>query len=315
LDEDHLVVADVIQKFGDRITPAQAAGIPRGAVILAVDGQPVTRWYQLSETFRAKAGQTVALTYRVADDIRHTKMAIPNCVSAALDLPPGARVVRINGKAKHPIEVEEGKTRDITLPDWRVTEGLLKESIGATLRIEHVTVDGQKRTTEYAVTPDNTDPWLHRAVFVASFVGYPLRERNPVHNPILAVGVGFRQAYQATMHTLQTIRHMVLTRKVGVEKVSGPVGIIRIGSQAAGSGVINLLWFLAIISANLAVINFLPMPIVDGGLFLFLILEKIRGEPVSIKTQIATQLIGIALIATLFILITYQDVKNWILGA
>jgi regulator of sigma E protease len=64
--------------------------------------------------------------------------------------------------------------------------------------------------------------------------------------------------------------------------------------------------------ANLAVINFLPMPIVDGGLFLFLVMEKIRGEPVSIKTQIATQLIGIALIATVFILITYQDILNLI---
>ena len=70
----------------------------------------------------------------------------------------------------------------------------------------------------------------------------------------------------------------------------------------------------SVISANLAVINFLPMPIVDGGLFLFLVLEKIRGEPVSIKAQIATQLIGIALIISLFVLFTYQDVRNWILG-
>jgi regulator of sigma E protease len=139
-------------------------------------------------------------------------------------------------------------------------------------------------------------------------------ERNPIRNPILAIGVGFRQAYGATMHTIQTIRHMIFTKKVGVSKISGPVGIFRIGSQVAGSGIINLLWFLAVISANLAVINFLPIPIVDGGLFLFLLMEKARGEPVSIKTQIATQLIGIALIATVFLLVTYQDIKNWILG-
>ena len=107
-------------------------------------------------------------------------------------------------------------------------------------------------------------------------------------------------------------RSLLLTRQVGVDKVSGPVGIIAMGSKIAESGLTRLLWFLGVISANLAVINFLPMPIVDGGLLVFLLLEKIRGEPVSIKTQVATQLVGIALIATLFILITYQDILRLI---
>ena len=87
------------------------------------------------------------------------------------------------------------------------------------------------------------------------------------------------------------------------------------GTKVADTGMLNLLWFLGLISANLAVINFLPLPIVDGGLFLFLCLEKIRGEPVSIKTQVATQLIGIALIITVFLLVTYQDILHWVTGA
>ncbi|MBN2562613.1 MAG: site-2 protease family protein [Phycisphaerae bacterium] len=317
IDEDHLVVADVVEKFGDRTTPAHAACIPPGAVILSVDGQRVTQWYELSEAFRAKAGHAVELTYRVADDIRTTKMVIPDCISNALhlNLASGTRIVKIDGKTKYPVEVEAGKTQDISLPDWRVIEGVLKASIGKTVQIEYVTYDNERHTADYTVTAENSDPWLHRVWFAAPFRCYPLRERHPIHNPIAAVGVGFRQAYDATMQTIQSIRHMVFTGRVGVSKVSGPVGIVRIGAKFADTGVLNLLWFLAVISANLAVINFLPLPIVDGGLFLFLVMEKARGEPVSIKTQIATQLIGIALIATLFLLITYQDIKNWIIGA
>ena len=181
--------------------------------------------------------------------------------------------------------------------------------------VEYVTADGVKKTGSYEVTADNVDPWLDRVRYYATFMCYPLLERHPIHNPVLALQTGVRQAYRVTVQTIQTIRHMVFTHKVGLSKVSGPVGIVRMGTQVADSGMLNLLFFLGIISANLAVINFLPMPIVDGGLFLFLILEKIRGEPVSIKTQIATQLIGIALIATVFLLVTYQDILNWITGA
>ena len=222
--------------------------------------------------------------------------------------------MKIDGRTSCPIKDGAGKPRDVTLPDWRAIGGLLQAAVGKTVEVMYVTLDGKEHTAPYAVAANGVDPWLQRVLFSEGFTCYQLFERHPVRNPILAVGIGFKQAYQATMQTVQTIRHLIITRQVGFSKVSGPVGIIRIGSQAADSGVITLLWFLAVLSANLAVINFLPMPIVDGGLFLFLLLEKIRGEPVSIKTQVATQIVGIALIATLFILVTYQDIRNWILG-
>lgn len=315
MDEDHLIVADVVAQYGDQPTPAAAARIPRGAALLAVNGQPVRQWSELSEAFRAHAGQSVEITFRVADEIRKTTLAVPLCITAALQLPPDARIGRIAGKSSCAIEIEPGKTQEIFLPDWRAVEGLLKSQVRQTIPVEYVTYEGERKSANFAVTPESTNPWLMRVRYAPSFACYPLWERHPIRNPVLAAGVGFRQAYDATMQTIQSIRHMIFTRQVGLSKVSGPVGILRLGSTVADSGVINLLWFLALISANLAVINFLPMPIVDGGLFLFLLMEKIRGEPVSIKTQIATNLIGIALIATVFVLVTYQDIKSWILGA
>ncbi|MFH1417095.1 MAG: site-2 protease family protein [Planctomycetota bacterium] len=314
LDEDHLVVADIRDTLGDVGSPAKKAGIPRLSVILSAAGKPVSQWWELSEVFRQSAGRTIPLTYRVVDEVVTTKITVPQCVSATLGLPQGTRIVQINGEHTRQITRPEGKQITVALPDWRAVAAILKEHIGETVKIEYVTAEAERKQADYAVTADNTDPWLHRVQFSEGFACYPLFERHPVRNPILAVGVGFKQAYQTTMQTIQTIRHLIITRQVGFSNVSGPVGIFRIGSEAAGSGVIYLLFFLALLSANLAVINFLPLPIVDGGLFLFLLLEKIRGEPVSIKTQVATQIVGIALIAAVFLLVTYQDIKNWIVG-
>jgi len=95
-----------------------------------------------------------------------------------------------------------------------------------------------------------------------------------------------------------------------VEQISGPVGIVQMGSEVARQDFVKMLYFLALISANLAVINFLPLPIVDGGLFIFLIIEKIKGSPISVRVQIATQLIGLALIIGIFLFVTINDIQK-----
>ena len=75
-----------------------------------------------------------------------------------------------------------------------------------------------------------------------------------------------------------TLRRMV-DGVVSYKNLMGPLGIFHAGTEFAYKGNDWLIWFLAMISANLAVVNFLPIPIVDGGLFMFLILEKIQGKP------------------------------------
>jgi regulator of sigma E protease len=71
---------------------------------------------------------------------------------------------------------------------------------------------------------------------------------------------------------------------------------------------------LAFISANLAVINFLPIPVVDGGVFVLLIVEKIKGGPVSIKVQEVMTYAGLAFILLVFVYLTYNDVLRLIFG-
>ena len=88
----------------------------------------------------------------------------------------------------------------------------------------------------------------------------------------------------------------------------GPLGIFSSGAKIAAKGADWLLWFLSMISANLAVVNFLPIPIVDGGLFTFLILEKIQGKPLSARAQAIAQYVGLAFLAGVFLFVTYNDI-------
>jgi len=97
---------------------------------------------------------------------------------------------------------------------------------------------------------------------------------------------------------------------VPADNLHGIVGITKVGYDVQERGRVWLWYVLALVSVNLAVANFLPLPIVDGGLFLLLILEKIRGKPLSLKVQTAIQTVGIVLLAGLFLFVTYNDITG-----
>ncbi len=136
-----------------------------------------------------------------------------------------------------------------------------------------------------------------------------LKTNSPVH----ALTLGVQRTHRAVLQTYLTFARL-FQGTVRVEHLKGPVGIAHIGSQFASQGFIYVLFFLALISANLAVINFLPIPIVDGGLMVFLIIEAITRKPVSILVQNIATMIGLVLIGTMFIVVTFNDVRALFVG-
>ncbi|MEK7630063.1 MAG: site-2 protease family protein [Patescibacteria group bacterium] len=93
-----------------------------------------------------------------------------------------------------------------------------------------------------------------------------------------------------------------------VRSLTGPVGIFAVANQTGQLGFIYLFQLIALISLNLAVLNFIPFPALDGGRFLFLIIEKIKGSPVSYKFQRIVNTVGFALLVILMIVVTVQDI-------
>jgi regulator of sigma E protease len=128
-------------------------------------------------------------------------------------------------------------------------------------------------------------------------------------NPLHAVRMGVAETHRWMMMTYATFVRL-FQGTVKVEHLKGPVGIAHIGTIVASEGTLKLLFFLALVSVNLAVVNFLPLPIVDGGQFLFLLFEQIRGKPVPIIIQNAATLAGLALIGCIFLIVTFNDIRS-----
>lgn len=93
-----------------------------------------------------------------------------------------------------------------------------------------------------------------------------------------------------------------------LETIAGPVGIFALASQAGSLGFVYLFQLMAFISVNLAVLNLIPFPALDGGRALLLVIEKIKGSPISRRVQTAINAFGFALLLVLMVLVTIQDV-------
>ncbi len=127
--------------------------------------------------------------------------------------------------------------------------------------------------------------------------------------PIEEGGKGYRQTKRVMSSTYLTFARLA-QGTVKVEHLKGPVGIAHLGTMIADRGFIWLLFFFALVNINLAVVNFLPIPITDGGHMLFLIWEQITGRPVSIAVQNAATLAGLVLIVAVFLFVTYNDISR-----
>jgi len=108
----------------------------------------------------------------------------------------------------------------------------------------------------------------------------------------------------------ELIKNLVIGKGISAD-ISGPVGIAALSGQVARMGFVYVLQFAALLSVNLAVINFLPFPALDGGRILFLIIEKIKGSPVKRELEAIIHNTGFALLMVLVVLVTYRDIAKY----
>ncbi len=307
--DDLLQTGEIVPLINGRPSPAAEAGIPPGAKITAIDDVPVTRWREMIAVFQKSAGATVRVSFtEPAKEKRIAPFHVPHTLHTLLGVGPEARILRIDGRET----IENKSQRGPEILSVRYHEGtraILTELIGRT----NVVVEYREnplsplKTKSIDVTADMVDPWVGRIAFSPNIKVADETRLLKGENALDAVWIGMHKTYYFIRMVYRTMQRMIFSRSVSVEQMSGPLGIIDVGGQIARTGLVQFLFFLAMISANLAVINFLPLPIVDGGLMVFLLIEKIKGSPVSLRIQVATQMVGLFLIIGAFLFVTYQD--------
>jgi regulator of sigma E protease len=295
---------DVFAQLDDAAWPSLDRGVAiiRAAAKRAIDitvlrdGERVTLT-PVSPDRQGRLGFTTAL----AIDVPIIGGVLPNSPAAVLELNPGSTIVAIN---------------DQPVATWadmqRLLVGLAADHPeGGTLRLTaRRNLPGEPLVTDDIAFSAADARALAGAVWMAPTSMFEdLRVPISAATPWAATRMGFHKTKQFMLQTYMTLLRL-FQRTVPVQELRGPVGIFHIGTQTAQQGWTYLLFFLGLISVNLVVINFLPIPIVDGGLMVFLIIEKIKGSPVHPAVLSAANWVGLALIGSIMLMTLYFDISR-----
>lgn len=229
---------------------------------------------------------------------------------AAADLlvTPGQRIVAVDGRA---VETLVDARRALQAATATAGQAGTGAEVSVTLEWPLVSEPRPRIERTWSLTPEDVAA-LHALGWSSPLDPYlfePVQVLLKASSPGEALATGLSETRRVLITTYVTFARL-FERTLKIENLKGPVGIAHVGTLLADRGFVWMLFFMAVISVNLAVINFLPLPIVDGGQFLMIVYEQIRGRPVPIPIQNAVTMAGFLLIASLFLIVTFNDVKN-----
>jgi regulator of sigma E protease len=127
--------------------------------------------------------------------------------------------------------------------------------------------------------------------------------------PLKALRQAVIESWNMSADTLKAVGQMIVGTR-GSEEIGGPLRIAEMSGHIAQDGVWSLIWFMAIISINLGLINLFPVPLLDGGHLLFYSIEKLLGRPLNEKAQEVGLRVGFILVASLMVFATWNDLVS-----
>ncbi|UVK78990.1 MAG: intramembrane zinc metalloprotease [Sodalis sp. Ffu] len=208
-------------------------------------------------------------------------------------LQPGDRIVKVNGQH---------------MDDWQLFVIKVRDNPGRALQ---VTIERQASTLNITLTPDSKSVNKNKIEGFAGVVPkvIPLSTEYKIVyklGPLPALAKASEKTWQLMRLTAGMVGKLV-TGDVKLNNLSGPISIAQGAGISAEYGLIHYLIFLALISVNLGIINLFPLPVLDGGHLIFLVIEKLKGGPVSERVQDLSYRIGSILMMLLMGLALFND--------
>ena len=306
-------------------SPASGAQLQSGDTVTAIDGRSISYWEDLYRAIGSSQGRPLRLTVVRDGSTRDVEIA-PRKTTVRdpifkeqreeWDLGIGPQLTPQIGavSAGSPAEragLRPGDTvigvagQTVYTPD-ELTQAIQKRG-GQTFEIV-VQRDGKPLPVQVtATTVKEKGPTGQETEIGRIGVGIVMKAvRYERYNPVAALGYGTARTWEMTVLTAKGLWKLV-TMELPLSNLGGPIQIAAEGERQRREGLPSLALFTAVISVNLAVLNLLPVPMLDGGHLLFFVIEGILGRPVSLRKREAAQQLGLVLLLLLMVFAIYND--------
>jgi regulator of sigma E protease len=308
-------------------SPAAQAGLLPGDRVQALNGVRIERWTDVEAAIQASAGKpldfTVARDGRTFD-VRLAPRAImtpdifgqetqtwdlglhpllstrigqvlPGHVAEQAGLKSGDRILALDGAP---------------VVEWEQLAKTIHESPGKPV---HLMVERDGQRFEVEVTPRPTKQQTGASQEEIGLIGIgPAPESHYQRlNPLTALVAGVKKTADLSVLILQGFVKLIQA-KISPKTIGGPILIGQMAGEVVQRGPVEFLSFTALLSINLAILNLLPIPVLDGGHLLFSLIELLRGKPVSLRKREIAQQVGMVLLVGLMIFAFYNDITRWL---
>ncbi len=274
------------------------ASAPLQITVEDVSGQQVIRQLPVTQDEMLKSdGDAVAnLGFRTwwpeVDPI--IGEVIDGGAAAAAGLQAGDRIVSVDGEP---------------IPSWRALVQVVQPNAGVALAL---TVKRGEQIVPITLTPESVvmgETSVGRiGVMETQSAGLASKAQVVVkHAPLAAFGEALRRTWDMSVLTVRMLGKLVVGQ-ASLDNISGPISIAQFAGQSVSVGIDHYINFIALISISLAILNLLPVPMLDGGHLLYFAAEAIRGKPLSERVQLWGQQVGIVLLGGLMFLAFYNDI-------
>lgn len=315
-------------------TPAQMAGVQAGELLLAIDGQPVHDWQQVNMRLAERVGDSgqILLTTRAGSlqrtyhvPVRHflahgqdalralgltppqppilpiIDQLTPGGAAARAGLLPGDRLLGVDGQNL------------LTWPQW---VDRIQSSPGQAMQVRY---ERHGKIAVLRLTPDSVvDEWGEHIGRVGAMPRIDASMVWPPQNLLVHVQDDLPEAMaradgEVSDVVTVTVRTLfkLLSGSMSLDRLSGPIGIAHIAAASASYGWMALLSLAALLSVNLGVLNLLPIPVLDGGHLVYVLLESWRGRPLSARVQSWGVAAGAAVMVAIMLLVIVNDLRRF----
>lgn len=291
-------------------SPAEQAGFLAGDTIERISGKVITEWEKVDMLIAVNPNteitvvidrngekKTLTLTPQLDAERNIGTAGIYPSLSAEVGrLRPGLPAEKAGLKVNDKILAVDGTT----VYYWNQFSTMVKESGGKKLSLL-IEREGKRMTT--AITPI-MDGGRH-VIGVEPYVRLDFKK----YGFWESLQLGFSKTLEIADLTFITLKKL-FSFSISIKALGGPVMIAQMSGQAAAAGLSSFIALMATISLSLGMLNLLPIPVLDGGLLVFLAIEAVRKKPLSQKVMEVSQSIGAALLITLIAVVSYNDVMR-----